>query len=149
MSNPYLPRVQQKLAHCRMTLELCQNATESQSLQAMVEAALVHLAVGLRLYIRELAHYRGVPLPERLYRLEDLCAATDGGICVDELAEKEFVAAIESAEKNVLSPAVGSAVLIGSAGNIQASDLDRKLLQSWLSSMQELVERQRQSFLEY
>ncbi len=149
MSNPYQSRVQQKLAHSQMMLDLCKTTTESQSLQALVEGALLHLAVGVRLYVRELGHYRGIPMPERLYCVEDLQAETGGGVCVDELAEKEFVAMIESAEKNVLSPAVGLGQLIGSSRNIQSSDLDRKVLQGWLASLQELVERQRQSFLEY
>lgn len=130
-------------------LEQCKSAAESQVLQAAVEAALIHLAVALRLYIRELGHYRGVSVPERLYSVQDLNTETDGGVCVDELAEKEFISSIESAEKNVLNPAVGNGLLIGSANSLQASDLDRKVLQSWLSSLQELVERQRQSFLEY
>ena len=109
----------------------------------------MHLAIALRLYVRELGHYRGVAMPERLYSVQDLNAETSGGVCVDELAEKEFIASIEAAEKNVVNPQVGHGLLIAGANSLQASDLDRKVLQSWLSSLQELVERQRQSFLEY
>ncbi len=132
-----------------MLLDLCAATSGGQSRQALVESALLHLAVALRLYIRELGHNRAVTLPERLYRVEDLKLETDGGVCVDELAEKAFVAAIESAERYVLSPAVGAVQLINSSSRDETSDLDCQVVQRWLSSLQELVERQRQSFLEY
>lgn len=150
MSNPYLSRVQQKLAHCRLTLELCRSDTPAQQQQALVEAALLHLAVALRLYVRELGHYRDLPMPERLYGVDDLLAQTAGGVAVDELAERDFVASIEAAEKRVLNPQVaGVKMIAASSKSVTVTDLAPAQVKCWLEAFEELAERQRQSFLEY
>jgi len=150
MSNPYLSRVQQKLAHCRLTLELYSTDAPIQQQKALIEAALVHLAVALRLYVREVGHYRDLPMPDRLYNVDDLLTQTAGGVAVDELAEREFVASIEAAEKSVLNPAVGGVKMIAASINsVTVTDLDLAKVKHWLQDFETLAERQRQSFLEY
>jgi len=150
MSNPYLSRVQQKLAHCRLTLELYSTDAPIQQQKALIEAALVHLAVALRLYVREVGHYRDLPMPDRLYNVDDLLTQTAGGVAVDELAEREFVASIEAAEKSVLNPAVGGVKMIAASINsVTVTDLDLAQVKHWLQDFETLAERQRQSFLEY
>jgi len=150
MSNPYLSRVQQKLAHCRLTLELYSTDAPIQQQKALIEAALLHLAVALRLYVREVGHYRDLPMPDRLYNVDDLLTQTAGGVAVDELAEREFVASIEAAEKSVLNPAVGGVKMIAASINsVTVTDLDLAQVKHWLQDFETLAERQRQSFLEY
>ncbi len=150
MSNPYLSRVQQKLAHCRLTLELHSTGASIQQQQALIEAALLHLAVALRLYVREVGHYRDLPMPDRLYSVDDLLTETAGGVAVDELAAREFVASIEAAEKSVLNPAVGGVKMIAASINsVTVTDLDLAQVKHWLQDFETLAERQRQSFLEY
>ncbi len=148
-SNPYFSRVQQKLSHSRLLLELCRSATQAQEQQALVESCLLNLAVALRLYFRELGHNLGFPMPERLFTVEDLMADISDGVGVEELSSQEFIGTILAAEKAVLNPSVGAGQMIGASAVFSPSDLDRPLLQGWLLSVEELIERQRQSFLEY
>lgn len=148
-SNPYFSRVQQKLAHSRLLLDLCQSSTQAQEQQALIESCVVNLAITLRLYFRELAHNLGFPMPERLFTVEDLMADINTGVGVEELSTQSFIGNILAAEKSVLNPSVGIGQMIGSSAAFSPSDLDRRLLLGWLASVDELIERQRQSFLEY
>ncbi|MAZ89770.1 MAG: hypothetical protein CL693_19210 [Cellvibrionaceae bacterium] len=148
-SNPYFSRVQQKLSHSRLLLNLCQTATQSQEQQALLESCVVSLAISMRLYFRELGHNLSYPMPERLFTLEDLISDVSGGVGVEELSAQESVVSILAAEKAILNPSVGAGQMIGSSAVFSPSDLDRRLLLGWLSSVEELIERQRQSFLEY
>jgi len=147
--NPYFSRVQQKLSHSRLLLDLCQTATQSQEQQALLESCVVSLAVSIRLYFRELGHNLGCPMPERLFTVEDLVADVGDGVGVLELSAQEFIANILAAEKAILNPSMGAGQMIGASAVFNPSDLDRRLLLGWLSSVEELIERQRQSFLEY
>ncbi len=148
-SNPYFSRVQQKLSHSRLLLELCQSSTQTQEQQALLESCLLNLAIALRLYFRELGHNLGFPMPERLFTVEDLMAGIREGMGVEELSSQEFIGRILAAEKALLNPSVGAGQMIGAAEVFSASQLDRQLLQQWSLSVEELIERQRQSFLEY
>ena len=107
------------------------------------------LAISMRLYFRELGHNLSYPMPERLFTLEDLISDVSGGVGVEELSAQESVVSILAAEKAILNPSVGAGQMIGSSAVFSPSDLDRRLLLGWLSSVEELIERQRQSFLEY
>ena len=160
MSNPYQTRVQQKVAHCRLLMQaLADNvAVEPQAYEALLQSAVVHLAVALRLYLREVAHQLSVKNPERIFQLDDLIEQTSEAAGVEELQEQPWLPILVAAERKVLNPelALGPTtpllssqrIAVNAAAN-STTTLTADEVQSLLAAFIELVERQRLGFAEY
>lgn len=149
MSNPYLSRVQQKMTHSSMALEACRHSSATQLREANLQAAVLHLAIACRLYLREVAHSLQVPMPERIYTPQDLVDMSGGGIGTEELVSRSFIASLFATEQSLLNPSVGAPQVIAGAGSAGMESLELEGIESWQTELVELIERQRQSFLEY
>ncbi|WP_439134164.1 hypothetical protein [Pseudomaricurvus sp.] len=154
MSNPYQSRVQQKLSHCRMTVQWLETASNigRQEEEALLQGALIHLAVACRLYLRELGHNLAVKSPERIFQVWDLVDACPEGAGVEELKSQEWIAPLFMAERHVLNPSVSASspqLIAMDASAAQTEELSLERVKRYLTALSGLVERQRQSFEEY
>ncbi|NHN35970.1 hypothetical protein G8764_01520 [Pseudomaricurvus alcaniphilus] len=154
MTNPYHPRVQQKLVHCRLTLQLLDSspASERQTREALLQAAALHLAIGFRLYLRELASSLKLPDPEMVQQVADLQARKAAPGIVNELNALTFSADINALERQVLSPRINTGpvqqVIARDSGADQIA-FSSESLWTWLKQLEALAERQRLAFVEW
>ena len=132
-----------------MALAACRESSAKQLREANLQAAVLHLAIACRLYLRELAHYLQVPMPERIYTPQDLVEMSGQGAGTEEIAAKPAVISLLAAEQSLLNPLVGSPQVIVGSGTVEPESLDLMGVDSWRGELIELIERQRQSFLEY
>jgi hypothetical protein len=163
MHNPYIQRVYQKLAHCRILLAQAQLSSDSitgkQQQEALLQGGAVHLAVAYRFYLRELAQGYSLPHPEGITDLGALLnhAQAAGQLWpeAEELTRLEaegWLADLLRAEADVLLPSLEAApktVNIIAASTLIAEPLTPQLLSEWLTHFADLVERQRMSGEEY
>lgn len=157
MSNPYQPKVQQKLSHCRMTIQWLEASSGlgRQEEEALLQGALVHLAIACRLYLRELGHSLSVQNPERIFQVLDLLDAAPVGAGVEELKAQGWVAPLFAAEREILNPTVhGSAGspgphIIAADTAVGASEVTIERVKLFMNELSQLVERQRLTFEEY
>lgn len=154
MSNPYHPRVQQKLAHCRLLLQRVQtqDATERQLREALLQGAAVHLAVAARLYLREVGHYLSVKTPERIFQVSDLADLAEDATVVEELQEQAWLPSLFAAEKDVLNPQLAGVTgpqLIAMSSANATEELTAERLQSFLDALSRMAEQHRLLFAEY
>lgn len=157
MSNPFQPKVQQKLSHCRMSLQWLEASERvgRQEEEALLQGALVHLAIACRLYLRELAYNLSVTTPERIFQVLDLVDAAPAGAGVEELRGQEWIASLFAAEREILNPTVqGPSVstgphIIAADRAVGTSEVTIERVKQFLNELSQLVERQRLSFEEY
>lgn len=152
MSNPYYPRVQQKLAHARLLSQRTQLESDRQMKEALMQGALVHLAAAARLYLREVAHYLSIKSPERIFQVGDLQDLADDTTVVAELKEQDWLPSLFAAERDVLNPRVESAAgpqLIAGSGANESVEVTPERMQGFLVALTRLVEQQRLLFAEY
>jgi len=161
MNNPYIQRVYQKLAHARALLVLAKACNSTipgrQQAEALVQGALLHLAVAYRFYLRELASRYGMARPDAIVELEGLRQSlrqTDKS--APEVVELEhleatdaWLGAVLSAELEALNPSVVEST-VQQAGLIAVSSrvvqpLSYDAVALWCQSLSELSERQRAS----
>lgn len=154
MSNPYHSRVQQKLSHCRMALQwlASSDGLGRQGEEALLQGALVHVAVACRLYLREVGYALSVKNPERIFQVQDLVDVVPNGAGVEELRGQAWVTSLFAAERDVLNPPLATSALQLIAADTavtQGVELTLERLRYFLTALSELVDRQRQSFEEY
>ena len=158
MANPYLVRVQQKLAHCSYLLNLAIKvpADEPQAQRALLESSVVALAVAVRLYLRELAHLLGERDPERIYTLADFTSQNLNNGLLQELAQSDWLSRVLRMESRLLNPQLAGSALPGLIAVSETSSITDtydepsvELVGRWLSCLREQAERQRASQLEY
>lgn len=154
MSNPYQARVQQKMAHCRLLLQLITGgvAVEREHELAIVQGACIHLAIAYRLYLRELGARLNVPSLDQVYSLADLERASSGsdhGLA--ELRAQVWLDTLLEVERDLLNPRVDASApqLIAVDSPRAVGALTLEVAELWFNRLEGLVERQRQSFLEY
>lgn len=154
MTNPYRPRVQQKLAHCRLLLQRLDtdNELERQVNEALLQSAAVHLAVAARLYLRELGHYLSVRNSERIFQLSDLVDLAGEVTLVAELQEQQWLPLLFAAERDVLNPPLESVTgvqMIAMSAASETVELSPAGVEGWLAALSQLAEQQRVLFAEY
>lgn len=154
MSNPYYPRVQQKLVHCRLLLQHLSAETEAerQLKEALLQGAVVHLAAAARLYLREVGHYLSVKSPERIFHVRDLADLVADVTVVEELQAQDWLPSVFAAERDVLNPPVESAAgpqLIAMSTARNAGELTPERVEELLATLTRLAEQQRMLFDEY
>lgn len=151
-------RVQQKMLHSRHLLTLAESIsdTEIQKQRALLEAAAQAMVVCLRLYLRELAAVSGIKEPLRVYTLEDFDNLSVLPAAIIELRSSDWCYNLLQLERYLLNPPIDSGAVVQTIPiglNKQLSDvfdqLNLDLLQNWQLQLQELIERQRASQLEY
>ncbi len=158
MTNPYIARVQQKLAHCRYLLEQARQVRDDQpqAQRALLESSVLALAIAARLYLRELGHLLAEREPERIYNLADFASYNQQNGILQELSHSAWLQAVLRTESKILSPQVVTgtpAALIagGESPSITGAydNLTVSLVEEWQSGLREHAERQRASQLEY
>lgn len=165
MNNPYVQRVYQKLAHCRVLLsqvaQLGDSIPERQHSDALLQAGLLHLLIAYRFYLRELAHQYRLPHPDQITTLEALLKPSQlAAQVVPELEELarlelsgEWLALILDAEQEVLNPSMEAPVVQQSSliavSRVTSVPLTEVSLDQWLQAFCELVERQRIASAEF
>ena len=153
-------RVQQKLSHSRFCLETLagQSGLDRQCREALIQAAVVHLSVAVRLYLRELAGVAGVVNVERIGSLEEcqhqIQSIGQVSMAVEELARQEWLESLLRAEQGVLNPRLTEDSSLNSGlipVGVPVIDVppDAEMATRWQTLLDELIDRQRQSQVEY
>ncbi|MYM62123.1 DUF6586 family protein [Pseudomaricurvus sp. HS19] len=158
MTNPYITRVQQKLAHSSYLLDQARQVRDDQpqAQRALLESSALALAIAARLYLRELGHLLAEREPERIYNLADFTSSNQHNGLLQELAQSSWLSALLRMESKILSPQVATGVPAGLIAGSETSsitgaydDLTASLVGQWLAGLREHSERQRASQLEY
>ncbi len=170
MTNPYQARVQQKRAHCRMMLRWVEQHSEvaRQEREALLQGALIHLAVACRLYLREIANRLALKQVDAIFSVPELLQALPAGESihesVSELQSQIWLSEIFAAERKLLNPlppidtpasVVSSqasgliAVDSGPLTNREPEGLELRDLHRWFTEFEDLVERHRQVYQEF
>ena len=155
MSNPYQASVQQKLAHGRLMLDLLQrNGLERQAREALLQGAVLHLAIAYRQFLRELASYFQYSNPEQIHDLGQLESVSLAAGVVSELRALGWLSDLIAADSQLLAPLPPAK---GVEKALIASDLRREngnntlspsQVQAWCNSLTGLIDRQRAAFEE-
>ncbi len=154
-SSPYPARVQQKLRHTAKLLELSVGTErgEQQTARALLESAVVSLAVAYRLYLRELAAELKVVEPDRIFTIEDFSDSLQQDSLLIEIRHLDWVRSLLHSEKSVLNPVLSQTVQLIPVGAMLDAKPDGALnpsqVESWRLACEELVTRQRATRLEY
>lgn len=164
MNNPYIQRVYQKLAHSRGLLSIANDCSstipERQKAEALVQGALIHLAIAYRFYLRELASRYGMSSPDAIVGLEGLRQSLfQAGKCAPEVDELEglespdgWLGGLLAAELEVLDPPVTDlAIAAGliAVSSSAAQPLSCDVVVQWCQNLSDLSERQRASGEEF
>lgn len=173
MSISHLSLVNQKLAYASAIIRLLNEHPARQPLehQALVDAAVFHLAMGLHFYLRELAEHHRIKNLSAINSVQDLVAALQQSDSVSSessellsLAQTSdawlnqltgyYAQLSKSPEKPKEKKAFGQENLIAL---LELTEIDEtpllkltpELLASWLDSFRALVVRQRDTSAEY
>ncbi len=173
MSISHLSLVNQKLAYASAIIRLLNEHPARQPLeqQALVDAAVFHLAMGLHFYLRELAEHHRIKNLSVINSVQDLVAALQQSdstssesselLSLTETNETwlnqlsgHYAQLSKSPEKPKEKKAFGQENLIELVELTEADEtpllkLTPELLASWLESFRALVLRQRDTSAEY
>lgn len=165
MNNPYVQRVYQKLAHAKSVLSLaaeCGTAIpERQQAEALLQAAVLHLSVAYRFFLRELAYRYNLARVDVIVELEGLRQVLlQAGKVVPEVTELEalesddvWLACLLAAEREALNPSVAEPnvqqVGLIAVSRTPVSVLSVELVGQWCQRLSALSERHRESGAEF
>lgn len=171
MVNPYAQRVQQKLAHVRLMLELWAACGDSlpdrQKQEALLDSAVMHLGVAMTVYFKEIAQNHGVAATPRVHSLDqleyELSAKGVKDAALVELsasAQHGWLGDLQALVKQTQYPVVsaplgmtmqGGAIAVAGGGINHSAPVrvDEGLVRRLLGEFEQMVDRQRHANLEY
>jgi hypothetical protein len=170
MSISHLSLVNQKLAHAGAIISLLNESQSRQKLerQALFDAAVFHLQLGLHFYLRELADYHRIKNLSKIDSVQGLLLAMHEADRVS--SEASELASLSEVGDSWLSQLSGAYAQLfkspekakekkafGHEGLIELREVDENApivfspehLDSWLNSFKALVIRQRNTCAEY
>ena len=155
MANPYQAKVQQKLVHCRLLLDLLdEQGIERQLREALLQGATLHLAIAARLYLRELATYLQYPNAESIADSQQLKNIPLGAGVASELESERWLGELFSVEQCLLDPDMrvkrATRGVIASDSAPAGADIIESptRIKEWWRALNRLAERQRAMFEE-
>lgn len=173
MSISHLSLVNQKLAYAGAIISLLNDPRPPQTLerQALVDAAVFHLAMGLHFYLRELAEHHRIKNLSAIYSVQDLISALQQSESISSESSEllsltqtngtwlnnltgYYTRLSKSPEKPKEKKAFGQENLIELVELTEVAEpplanLTPDLLASWLDSFRALIVRQRDTSAEY
>lgn len=132
-----------------------QSSSGRQSEEALLQAAALHLAIGLRLYFRELATYLDIKHPEAIFSLSDLTEKLTPYSPLHEIESQNWVDELIAVERQITSPPLEESdspqLIARSAGGLAGKNISisAETIKKWLEEFQQMCERQRASLVEY